>query len=369
MINSIDVRGFKRFVDSSFCIAPLTILAGLNGSGKTSLIHALLMAWEASLRSGNGIVKLNGPFGWELGTAEDIRNWQSGDVVDFVVFFGENKESAWKFGIPSEDDALYVTVDVKPEVPPEAFSGCPRAFTYLCAERLGPRGNSDASPQPASELEVGVRGEYCAQILESLGDKPIEDTNREHPNRDRSVPNLLKYEVERWLSEIARPVEIDATRYPGSKVFTLRFRTPGGEWVLAPNMGFGLSYALPIILAGLTAKSGGLLIVENPEAHLHPAGQSRMGVFLGWLASRNVQVIVETHSDHVLNGVRLAIGEFNYLRGEQATVHFFESSASNAPIVHKLEFTSIGGISHWPRGFFDQYQIDVALLGRIRRGR
>jgi predicted ATPase len=368
MITSIDIRGFKRFQAKAFDIAPLTILTGLNGSGKTSLIHALLLASEASSGSSTGVVRLNGPFGLELGTAEDIRNWKSDEPVKFVIGSGSGDEATWKFGMPSED-ALYVTVEQKPDKLPDAFSGLPRAFSYLCAERLGPRSTLGASPRPPTELETGVRGEYCAQILESLGDKLIEDPSRVHSDREENAPTMLKYEVERWLAEVARPVEIDAIRYPGSMLFALRFRSPGGDWVRAPNMGFGLSYALPVILAGLTARAGGLLIVENPEAHLHPAGQSRMGTFLGWLSSHGVQVMIETHSDHVLNGIRRAIGEHKYLAENKAIVYFFESAEGDEPVVHKLGFTAIGGISHWPPGFFDQFQTDVAALGRVRRGK
>ena len=368
MITSIEIRGFKRFHRKSFEFAPLTILTGMNGAGKTSLIQALLLTWEATAGASKGAVRLNGPFGLELGTAEDIRNWKSTEPIRIVLFSSTGGESAWQFGMPSED-ALYVSVEEKPESRPAAFSGEPRAFTYLCAERLGPRSNSGASPLPPIDLEVGVRGEYCAQMLESLGDKLIDDKSRARSDRGQGATALLKYEVEGWLAEIARPVEIDAIRYASSAMFALRFRSPGGEWVRAPNMGFGLSYALPIILAGLTAKAGGLLIVENPEAHLHPAGQSQMGAFLGWLASRGVQIIVETHSDHVLNGVRRAIGAHQYLAANQALVHFFESGQDDEPLVHRLGFTPVGGVSHWPPGFFDQYQTDIATLGRIRRGR
>jgi predicted ATPase len=366
MISGIEIRGFKRFQRQPFALAPLTILAGLNGSGKTSLIHALLLAWEASV-TGSKTVRLNGPFGLELGSAEDVRNWEAGDTIELYVASGTSRHAIWKFGLPS-DQALYLTVEERPDKPPAAFSGHTRAFSYLSAERLGPRSILGAAPLPASELEVGVRGEYCAHIIAAIGDKLIEDKSRLHPNREPNAPALLKYEVERWLSEIARPIEIDAEQYPGSSVTALRFRAPSdGEWVRAPNMGFGVSYALPIILAGLIAEKSGLLIVENPEAHLHPAGQSRMGVFLAWIASQGIQVIIETHSDHVLNGIRRAIGEFKYLNSDAATVSFIDSAQHDAPRVHQLNFTPIGGISHWPRGFFDQYQIDAASLGRIRR--
>lgn len=365
MITGIEIRGFKRFQRQPFGLAPLSVLAGLNGSGKTSLIHALLLAWEASAKP-DKIVRLNGPFGLELGAAEDVRNWEVGDTIEIHVHSAPDPIAIWKFGLPS-DQALYLTVAEKPVCPPTGLSTQARAFSYLSAERFGPRNVLGAAPLPAEELEVGARGEYCAQIIAALGDKPIEDKGRLHPTRAEKAPTLLKYEVERWLGEIAKPVEIDAEEYPNSSLTALRYRSHGGDWVRAPNMGFGVSYALPVILAGLIAQRGGLLIVENPEAHLHPAGQSRMGVFLAWLAGRGVQVLVETHSDHVLNGIRRAIGEHMYLDHSSATVNFLEAVDNKSPWVHELSFTPIGGISHWPRGFFDQYQIDAASLGRIRR--
>lgn len=366
MITRIEISGFKRFHQQFFDLNSLTILAGLNGAGKTSFIQALLLAWEASAGISGNTIRLNGLFGMELGTAANIRNWRSDDIIKFHLESVSGKGFTWKFRVPS-DDAMYLILEGRPDIPPATFSAEPRAFSYLCAERLGPRGVLEASPLPAEKLVVGVRGEHCAQILTTLGDKLIEDKGRLHPTREESAPALLKYEVERWLGEIARPIEINGERFPGSTVTALRFRSPGGDWVSAPNMGFGVSYALPVILAGLTALPGGLVIVENPEAHLHPAGQSRMGVFLAWLAGRGIQVILETHSDHVLNGVRRGIGEYKYLSSDAAVVNFIESDESDEPIVHQLGFTHIGGISHWPRGFFDQYQIDVSSLGRIRR--
>jgi len=365
VISELEIVGFKRFQRQSFDLAPLTILAGLNGTGKTSFIQALLIAWEASSESAGKVVRLNGPFGLDLGTAEDVRNWKTDGLIEFHVKSAPGSTSVWKFEIPS-DDALYLKVIEKPEPRPAVFREQARAFSYLCAERLGPRSSLGTSPLPVDALEIGSRGEYCAQLLSTLGNEVLGDSNRMHPEAESPVL-LLKYQVEQWLAEITRPIELDAVWYPGTAFTALRFRSPGGDWVRAPNMGFGVSYSLPIILAGLTARSDGLMIVENPEAHLHPAGQSRMGVFLAWLAAHGVQVIVETHSDHVLNGIRRGIGEHNFLKHDSAIVHFFESLESDEPKVHKLDFTPIGGVSHWPPGFFDQYQIDVASLGRIRR--
>jgi predicted ATPase len=77
-------------------------------------------------------------------------------------------------------------------------------------------------------------------------------------------------------------------------------------------------------------------------------------------------VVAETHSDHVLNGIRRAIGERRILSSEQALVHYFDIDGAKP---QPLAFTENGGISSWPKGFFDQYQIDISALTRIRRPR
>lgn len=367
MINALTVSGLKRFVSEPFAFAPLTILTGLNGSGKTTLLQALLLSREASADSAQSI-RLNGPFGLQLGTAGDVQNWNSAPPIRIEIDATGAQGCRWSLEAP-HDEALYLTVTERPEVLPLAYSGKPRAFTYLSAERLGPRSIQETSPVPEDDLEVGVQGEHCAHMLSEMGGKILEDPDRSHPDWLPAEPRLLKYEVEQWLTEITRPIEIEGSRQGDATVAEIRFRSPGGSWVRAPNMGFGVSYALPIILAGLSAEAGGLLIVENPEAHLHPGGQSRMGVFLAWLAGRGVQVVVETHSDHVLNGVRRAVAEHHYLAAGDAIAWFFgEDGPESSPSPPEaLTFTAGGSISDWPKGFFDQYQIDVSALGRNRR--
>lgn len=357
MIDRLLIKGFKRFKEMPLSMKPLTVLTGLNGAGKTSVIHALLLMREATK---NPIVMLSGPFDLQLGTAEDVVNWDSDGVMEFRA--EENgAQFNWILNIPA-DEARYLTASIRPNPLPYAFQSIPRGFTYLSAERLGPRGSVAASACPPDDLEIGVRGEYSAQIIDTTGGKPgLPD--RRHPDADEA--SLLKYEIERWLGELTRPIALEAVHHAGADAYALRFLIPSeGQWVRAPNMGFGISYALPIVIAGLTAARGGLLIVENPEAHLHPAGQSRMGVFLAWLASKGVQVVVETHSDHVLNGIRRAIGENTLLSPEDAVVQFFDSADTT---IQELHFTACGGVSHWPKGFFDQYQIDIMALGRLRR--
>lgn len=94
-----------------------------------------------------------------------------------------------------------------------------------------------------------------------------------------------------------------------------------------------------------------------------------MGMFLAQLATDGVQVVLETHSDHVLNGIRRAIGEKRALHHGDALVHFFDMEAELEPTITELRFTAVGGLSEWPPRFFDQFQLDVAALTQVRRPR
>ena len=361
MITSLRLEGFKRFRTHDLALRQLTILAGMNGTGKTSVIHAFLLAREAS-RQTLGIVELNGPFGLELGSFEDVLNYGTSDHFEIGLVDNTGRTESFRFsGVQSE---RFVSVDHRKSNGVALLSDRARGFQYLSAERFGPRLVQIASALPLTLLEVGCRGEHTAQLLDGLGGTMVEAA-RFGTAIEPHTP-LLKSQTEGWLSRVTRPVQLDTESFPTIGAFSMRFRT-GDEWVKPTNMGFGLSYALPIVVAGLTAAQGAMLLVENPEAHLHPAGQSQMGIFLATIAAAGVQVVLETHSDHVLNGVRRSIGEFGVLSPESAVIYNFDVDEDSPP--KALSFSTTGGLSDWPGGFFDQYQTDVAALTRVRRRR
>ncbi|WP_218020750.1 AAA family ATPase [Nocardia grenadensis] len=145
---------------------------------------------------------------------------------------------------------------------------------------------------------------------------------------------------------------------------TIRFQETGsyGAEIRPINTGFGVSYALPVIVAGLLTQPGDMLLLENPEAHPHPAGQSRLGQFLSRVAGSGVQVVIETHSDHVLNGARLAVAEAESLQAGDMVVHYFDRDG-----VAPIQINDKGELDHWPSGFFDQIESDLGRLARARR--
>ncbi|PSV56457.1 DUF3696 domain-containing protein [Photobacterium sp. GB-3] len=360
MINKFKLEGFKRFKSSEFDLKKITLLTGMNGSGKSSLIQGLLLAKQAATHQ--NYVPLDNSYGVDLGTASKLINWNSDEEIKIQI----NNECFWELTLPNED-ALYLNISrQKVSALPDELKDIPRSFTYLCAERLGPRVSYPLHPSSADLLELGLHGENTAQLIEAYGNSILKDSERIHPLTKDGEAVFLIYQIEKWLSEIVRPIEIRVEKSPLVKSSVLNFRIPKSDWVQSTNMGFGVTYALPIVLAGLLVPKGSLIIVENPEAHLHPAGQSRMGVFLSWLASKGIQVIVETHSDHLLNGIRRAVAEHKYVDACDANVLFFDSSAENS-IFSTLTFNEDGSSKGWPRNFFDQYQLDTAALGRIRR--
>ena len=111
------------------------------------------------------------------------------------------------------------------------------------------------------------------------------------------------------------------------------------------------------MVAALSASKGDLLLIENPEVHLHPSGQTQMGQFLGDVARSGVQLIVETHSDHVLNGIRRAV-KGGRLTPDQVALHFFRPRSGEGAQVLSPQIDRKGGIDTWPDGFFDQFDKD-----------
>ncbi|MDQ0776027.1 putative ATPase [Streptomyces aurantiacus] len=377
MITSLEIRGFKRFEAESFGLRPLTVLTGVNGGGKSTVIQSLLLARLAGTAgmaggaSGAGTVRLNGPLGLALGEARDVLNWTS-DAREITVRLDGTDGESWVyvFGLPDAEQALHLDVRRLPvaHVPGIGPRVADPAFTYLCAERLGPRDTLAVSAEEPDRIGVGVRGEFTAQVL-ALRESRAVSTREEvrgslrHP---KAAGSQLRVQAEAWASEIIRPLRITARVAVGIMAGTIRFGEAGliGEEIRPANTGFGVSYALPVIVAGLLTEPGDLLIVENPEAHLHPAGQSRLGRFLARVAGSGVQVVVETHSDHVLNGARLAVAQDRSLPAEDMVTHYFDHDR-----ILPIDINDKGELSHWPSGFFDQIETDLGRLARARRGR
>jgi predicted ATPase len=364
-LTGLGIERLKCFADTELRLRPMNVLTGLNGAGKSTVIQALLLARQAALVPGATAVSLNGPYGLALGEAQELLHPDAASPDIAVTLRSIEANWRYRFGVPDER-ALHLDVLESPAEPPPALSRPGFGFTYLGAERLGPRDVLAVSGEPPDELGVGVQGEHTAQVLAL---RELRVTRRALNVRESllfpdSSVSLLRTQTEEWASHIIRPLRLEALWTPGMAASALRVQGTTGDVIRPANTGFGVSYALPIIVAGLMTSPGDLLIVENPEAHLHPAGQSRIGAFLAQVAGSGVQVIVETHSDHVLNGIRLASSADRLLPALDVVIHFFGYDS-----VVPIGLGEHGDLSQWPAGFFDQIEDDLGRLARARRRR
>ncbi len=365
-MNLLKIKNFKCFIDQEVEFNNLTILTGANGNGKSTIIQALLLsrlAIEANQRNFDKI-DLNEKNILSLGNAQQIIPISS-DTVDNVVFeLKRNDIVAKKISLDvSDGDALFVKTSIEAN-PYISWPIDKKEFYYLGAERLGPR---IVSPIKAMDyVHVGVQGEFTAQVMGDPSFKIKIDSERRLIGFSEISP--LNEQVNAWIDYIFPGVRISAYYDPNLMVAQIRVENNYSRSfpTLESNVGFGVSYVLPIIVDGLIAKKESLLIVENPEVHLHPAAQSRMGFFLANMAAAGVNVVVETHSDHVLNGIQIAVGERKLDSSKVVVNYLEENTEKNVPSVKPIRMTEKGELTAWPKGFFDQTQVDFVKMLKLR---
>ena len=371
MIEALDLYNFKCFQELRLPMAPLTLLAGLNGAGKSSVLQALLLlrqSWMAFPSTPPlAQLQLNGEL-VSLGTGSDASYRAAEDPgIKIDVRFADHELLSRSFAYDRDADVLSVKEQGGPDAPTLSQQSlfAPDKFQYLCAERLGPRTAFVMSGMSVKLRQIGIHGEFTTHFLSAHRDELLAIPALTHsatPSRN------LKQQTEAWLSDVCPGTKLTLTEHPGMGRVQLQYEHVVGrqatELFRPTNVGFGLTYTLPLIVAVLSARPGSLLLLENPEAHLHPAGQARIGEFLARAANEGVQIVLETHSDHVLNGIRVAVHD-GILAPEKFRPHFFERREDRDVTTHEVVSPIIdrkGRLDQRPRGFFDQWDVSLRQL-------
>ena len=365
MIDRIELRNLKCFAELAVPMSQLTLLAGANATGKSSLLQSLLLlrqSYDLGLLA-DGRLGLNGNL-TQLGRAADALHVDAEDEVIAITLEESGSRLNWSFAYDRNSDVLRAHEAVaREDLENSAIFGA--GFRYLQAERLGPRVTA-----PVSEFEVheraslGTQGEYTAHFLARYGE---DSAPNEKVVPSNSSSGSIRSATEAWMREIAPGVRINVTPHPAMDVMQLQFafeRT--GDVTNAfrpPNVGFGITYALAPVVALVSAEPGDILLLENPEAHLHPHAQTTIARLIALTASAGVQVIVETHSDHILNGFRVAVVD-GALPPEALGIRFFEWEGGRQPVMRSPVMDDSGRLNVWPHGFFDEWDNSLeALIG------
>ena len=372
MIRSLHIRNFKCFENQPFELGKLTLLSGLNGTGKSSVLQSLVMLRQSHQQrflQDTGLL-LNGDL-VQLGKAKDVfYEGATSDEFGFSLDFSDQPSASWSFEYDQKADVVRLISDPVPDCvyKTNLFGD---DFHYLTAERIGPRTTFEASDYFVREhRQLGIRGEYTPHFLETFGDRRIISRALVHPKTkgEEKQATSLKAQVEAWLGDISPGVRIDLTNYTEIDLVSLQYAFVVGNLFTnryrSTNVGFGITYTLPILVALLSSPQDALVLLENPEAHLHPRGQFQIGQLMARAASCGIQIVVESHSDHVLNGIRIAVRQ-GILAPEQLRLYYLERNPKIDQIssqVISLCVDKNGRIDQWPDGFFDEWEKSLEKL-------
>ncbi|NVK64982.1 MAG: DUF3696 domain-containing protein [Flavobacteriales bacterium] len=382
MIQSIEIKNFKSIKKKYFPLKNLNILLGLNGMGKSSFIQNLL-AFRQSRDLLTGRFDLNGDY-VNIGSTKDaLYQYASKDPFSVNLKFSSlhlNMQfnyhpEADYFTTDEIEDTFKDEKEVSTQFSNEGLFN--RNFQYLNANRTGPKSINDKNYTQVIELRnLGNDGRYTVHYIESFGNDTIEFKNLIHPKstvKDEItgkdfVNDTLINQVNLWMGEISPNVNIKTTSISSDNVLLeYVFKQPnfGNTNRFKPeNVGFGISYGLPVVVALLKAKPGDLLIIENPESHIHPRGQAELGRMIALAAMNNVQIIVETHSDHLLNGIRVAVKEKEIDKDKVKLFYFekvIETSEQYAKITD-IEVDENGELSEYPKNMLDEWSNQLFKL-------
>ncbi len=390
MLTELSLCHFKCFELLKLPLAPLTLLSGTNATGKSTVLQGLLLLHQTlQFNQSDTSLTLNG-YAVQLGAVGDVVDQISGRRNIEIGVQSETFECIWTMEADdrrmltfpvkkvewrespdwnAEQAAITQNVSLRNLLPPELRQS-PSAdqmitallqLSYISADRSGPR---ETYPVAVDNLypTVGPRGENAPWYLYTFDQKETLSQLR-FPNE---ISPYLRRQVDAWMNYFFPGAGISVEQIPDTNLVKLLLRTSNQTDFHRPqNVGYGLTHLLPIVTACLGGQKGDIIIVENPETHLHPAAQSAIGEFLARVASAGVQIILETHSDHVLNGIRKAVKQ-QIATPDNVLIHFFAPRSTvqdnDTPQVTSPLIDQTGNLDYWPNNFFDQFDRDANEL-------
>lgn len=367
---NLSIEGYKCFnEETTFELNDITLLTGANSAGKSSVIQSLLLLKKISKGSISEFnpwidLDLNDPnYALELGKYDDIKSRSDNDYEDFLndshptdISFVLNEGKAKIELTHNKDTENNIKVSSDEESIESFKKYLDNGFVYLNAERMAPH----------YVYKNTNNADYCDCHGTNTGNviQKHENDNcsikRAYSNSDK---NKWSIELDNWIKYIFPDVAVQVVP-SGDDHYQVKVLGNA-----ATNVGFGITYALPILVSGLTVPEGGMLIVENPEAHLHAKAQSNMGYFLARMASAGVRIIIETHSEHIVNGIRRMIVEGKTeMSHEDMTIYFFQNKNGEKNIM-EFGMDEWGNLNEFPVDFFDQVRQDMSKLMEFGRKR
>lgn len=248
----------------------------------------------------------------------------------------------------------------------------PKSIKYLRPLRNEP---SAVYPFMDQELgtNIGLKGEYTAAVLHVNKQKKIRypkpSLNEEHEFSWAITNATLQEACQDWLSYLGVVKKVE-TADKGKLGYELQVKIADKDRPQdLTHVGVGVSQILPILVMCLLADSDNILVLEQPELHLHPKVQSKLCDFFIAMSGFNRQCLVETHSEYMINRLRLRIAQGAQERiAKESPIYFIEKN-HNESTIRKVEINRFGVVQDWPKDFFDQSdrEVEAILLAAARK--
>lgn len=378
MINRLKLTHFKSHRETEIVFKNLTVLCGGNGVGKSSFIQSLLLLRQThSLNRLDTNLFLNGKL-YDIGATKDALHVSNqGDFYKKIIFemhYSNTEQNKWLFNADSDYNFLELLNSGEQN---DSYKQLPlfnTNFQYISAFRSSEQVlANDFEVVQENQISYNKgKGDMVAHYLHHNGRRVNVLEKLQHP--DAQFPFLAE-QVSAWESDIiSSGIDVVSERIADNQ-YDIRYNFKVNSIELAEhkftadNVGFGLSYTLPLLVAILSSKPNALLIIENPEAHLHPHSISRLTELISIAAQIGIQIVIETHSDHIINGILVQSKRYEDTEGNEGidrnniSIYQFEKEESEQCSVATPIYIEEGGrIYNKPTGFFDQITNDLREL-------
>ncbi len=416
MITHIQVKNFKSWEDSKKVeLAPLTGFFGTNSSGKSSLLQMLLLlkqtikseeilffgdenslvhlgSFPEVIHGHNLEAKLGLGFGWKVGTPltikayledslggkEDICFTTDSLTFDASVLWKDNRcvveGDPYRVKTGNEEKIISAGTysnkiygepfELGLEPGRSAIDLISSEFKKLFSHvyYLGP---TRVHPQRLYHWEgtdpnsVGQSGEdMIASLLNARVDQ------RTTPYKGKDVP--IEERISWWLRkmDLGYAFSIKRSRAGTDRDYDVLIQKgPDSTKVTLADMGYGLSQFLPVLVHCYYAPEGSTLILEQPGIHLHPKAQADLAdLLIEIITERNLQVLIESHSEHLLTRLQLGIAE-QKIAFDQTALYFCEND-NGVSTIKSLDVDELGNIKNWPKKFFGNVRGDLVKMTR-----
>lgn len=327
MIKNLKLQGFKNIQNEDFSMKPITIFTGLNSTGKSSVLQSILLLNKDITQNGfRYLSNINSSFA-------TLRNIYINAKKISIECVTEKGVVNYNF---TNDKKI-----IEPDHPEIIIPEFEKDLFYLSANRIGVENDAALS----TDLICGIDGRYLYGTYENEKSRSLDETLVKY-----HASSTLASQVNYWLTYILNlEVQLTTEKRSEEKV-DIRFKNDGIPNLLPSQLGAGVSYLVKILILCLRARKDDVIMIENPEIHLHPAAQSRLGEFFAFIASAQIQLILETHCEHLLNRLRYEVYRKS-LDAEHVIIYYKSDIVHSFQPIHILPNGKYN--VEFPTGFFD----------------